>query len=129
MILCSTDFDDFPRTNARRAGPDGFGRALHQGMHLPQVGIPTALRHIVRVTDMVAKFGTFSAKVAGTSHCLTPLESNTGLLQPPILSDNRDFAHRQSALAAASEFLGQEVLEEGVGRGEQDIGGRRLTLA
>jgi hypothetical protein len=66
-------------------------------MHLPQVGIPAAFRHIVRVTDMIAILGTFSAKVADPSHCRTSSKSNNGLPQPPILADNLNFAHSESA--------------------------------
>jgi hypothetical protein len=67
------DFDDFPRADARRACPDGLARALYKGMHLPQVGVPTALGHVIRVTDMIPIFGTFTAKVAHLSHCHTSL--------------------------------------------------------
>jgi hypothetical protein len=51
----------------------------------------------VRVTDMIAILGTFSAKVADPSHCHTSSKPNSGLPQPLILSDNRNFAHSENA--------------------------------
>jgi hypothetical protein len=92
------DFGDFARTNACRANLDRLRRALHKGMNSPQVGIPTALGYIMRVTDMIAIFRTFSAKVAGTCHFHTPLESTAGLPQTLIVPNNGDFAHHESAV-------------------------------
>ena len=70
-----SDFDHFSRTNARRAGLDSLGRTSHEGMNLSQVGIPAALRDVVRVTDVISVFRTFSTKVADSSHCHTSFES------------------------------------------------------
>jgi hypothetical protein len=91
------DFGDFPRTNARGARVNSLARALDEGMHAPQVGIPTAPRHIVCMTDVISIFGTFSAQVAGTSHCHTPFKSKAEALKSSILPDRCDFAHREKA--------------------------------
>ena len=64
----SADLSDFPRADARRASIKRFVRAIHYGPHAPEVGIPSAPRDVVRVTDAVSIFGTFSAKVAHASH-------------------------------------------------------------
>jgi hypothetical protein len=65
-------------------------------MNLPQIGIPAALRHIVRVTDMIAILGTFSAKVADPSHCHTSSKLISALPQSVILPDQGNFAHKES---------------------------------
>ena len=73
-VSLSCHLDDFPRANARCTRFDGFGRAVHEGVHTAQVGIPATLGHIVRVTDVIAIDGTISAKVTDTSHCYTPFQ-------------------------------------------------------
>jgi hypothetical protein len=91
------NLDDFSGPNARRARLDRPWRTLDESMNLPQVGIPAALGHVVRVTDVISILGTFSTKVADSSHCRTSSESNSRLPQSLILTDNRNFAHRECA--------------------------------
>jgi hypothetical protein len=63
--------DDFSGADAGSANADGFVSAIHDSPYAAQVGVPAALRDIVRVTDPVSVYGAFPADFARLSHADT----------------------------------------------------------
>src|SRR4026209_1137341 len=64
----SADLDDLAGFQAARAHPHPLHLALHQPAQRHQIGQPAALRHVVRVADLVADGRTFASDIPALSH-------------------------------------------------------------
>jgi len=59
---------DFSAADAAGADAKRLMGAIDDSAHAAQVGVPTTLGEVVRVTDPVSELGGFSANVARLSH-------------------------------------------------------------
>jgi hypothetical protein len=62
------DLGDAAGADAGGANSQRLSRALNEGTDTPQIGVPTALGHVVGVTDPVAVNGRFSTDFANLGH-------------------------------------------------------------
>src|SRR3989339_1785752 len=66
--------DDFTGLEAFRADLDGFYRSVNFGLHTDEVGKPGSPRAILRMGNVIAIHGTFTASFAYSRHSWTPNE-------------------------------------------------------
>ena len=66
-------FYDLAVFNARRAGANPLGSALHHRMHRLQIDIPTPLRQIVSMAHPVTELGAAPANITHFRHLETLL--------------------------------------------------------
>ena len=57
-----------PTAQACGANPDSLARAVHDSADGPQVHVPTPLRHIVSVADVISKLRSLAAHIAYACH-------------------------------------------------------------
>ena len=68
----SDDLDDLAGFQAARAHSHPLHLALHQPAQRHQIDQPAALRHVVRVADLVADGRTLPADITALSHAESP---------------------------------------------------------
>jgi hypothetical protein len=76
ILMPSSGFDDFTGGYATGADHDLLGPPVVHGAHALQIGLETALGHVVRMTDIAAHHGFFSTYFAYFSHQLVSTGSN-----------------------------------------------------
>ena len=75
-LLPSSGFDDFAGGDATGADHNFLGPPVVHGAYALQIGLETALGHVVRMTDVAAHHGLFPADFTYFSHRLVSTGSN-----------------------------------------------------
>ena len=86
-------FYDFAAAQAGRADADALIPALNLGVDRAQIDVPAPLSHVVGVADSIPEVGSFSAKIALTSHRNTSRGGRVGKAPQKILTEIGLFAH------------------------------------
>src|SRR5262245_8300692 len=92
-MYCSTPsggLDDFVRSQAASADAQAANTAVHHRPDTLKVGLEPAWRHVVRVADVPADDGAFSADLAAFCHVAVPGGRSPGVLVEQPRSSGRD---------------------------------------
>ena len=76
---------DFAGADAGRADSQRPVSALDDRTHGAQIGVPAALRDVVRVADPISVHRSLSTDVTSTSHTRTPSDAEEFVEQNPII--------------------------------------------